>query len=116
MRGTPPATLAVMKNGLIKIAVSLLVGSATILPAASAAADVVFATVDAIELPASPNLRITGIVEGSTVPTTDYYRLNNLERCERFAMLAMSKPGKYRLTLVYMGSSYYNCKLSLRAP
>lgn len=106
-----------MKSGLIKIAASLLAASATIFPATGVAADVIFETVDAMELARPPEIRITGIVVGSATPTTAYYlltQLSHVEPCERFLLLAMAKPGKYRLTLV--GDGTYTCKLSLRTP
>lgn len=107
-----------MTNRLLKLAVVPLAAAAMILPAAAAMADTVYDTVDAVAMQADRNIRITGVVVGATGPTTTSYLLLRdyfAERCERMALLAMSKPGKYQLTLVGL-SGDYSCKLALRAP
>ena len=90
-------------------------------PAHADASDVhVYATVDAVET-SNRNFTITGIRVGDSAATTQTFDAGSsdygaAERCERFAVLAMSKPGKYELTVTTNGSWGANCKLALRAP
>jgi hypothetical protein len=64
------------------------------------------------------DLRIEGVVGGAT--RTETYRLeastsggglSDGEICVRFATLAMSKPGRYQLTIVPSGYSSHRCSL-----
>jgi hypothetical protein len=65
------------------------------------------------------DLRIEGVVGGTT--QTETYRVesstsagdspNDGEICVRFATLAMSKPGRYQLTIVRAGSSNHRCSV-----
>jgi hypothetical protein len=87
----------------------------------------VYDSVDEVET-YSNGIRITGVVTGQSGPSTNLYLYFSVTsasdaasaaaRCDRFAMLAMSKPGKYRLTVNGGGggSSFSTCKLSLRTP
>lgn len=108
-----------MTNRLLKLFIALPVAIATTLPAASAVADVTYETVDAVMPQSTSRLTITGIKTGQSAPTTQEYILTTLDisgRCERMAVLAMSRPGKYRLTMVGPQGSELTCRLSLRAP
>lgn len=93
-------------------------------PAAAAFGDVIFYdTVDAVEFTGSAFL-VTGIIQGQSAPSTTSYRAGSSssdpERaslCQRLALLAMSKPGKFQFVIKDQGSSTnVGCKLILRAP
>ncbi len=80
-----------------------------------------FDTIDAIDTDESSNNRLilTGILTGQTGPTTVSFFLGYdtvAQRCERFALLLMAKPGKYRLLIGGVGLSTAECKLVVRAP
>jgi hypothetical protein len=116
-----------MTHLALRIAVPLAAAAMALLPpspAQAAPGDVVYATVDAFEMSVYRGFAVTGIVEGQAQTTRtayDIYSSNSdhqvaLSRCDRMATLAMSKPGKYQLTLVKLGTSEFGCKLSLRAP
>jgi hypothetical protein len=105
----------------LRIAVPLVAAAMALLPpshAQAAPGDVDYAAVDAIEV-GSLNLSITGIIEGAATPTTREYSFSNStlhrDRCERYVLLAMAQPGKYRLTVLGPSGSH-RCKLALRAP
>lgn len=113
-----------MTHLALRIAVSALAAALTLLPPPPALAQpapvgVSYATIDAIET-TSRTLWITGIVEGGTAPTrTGYFLLDAdkmMDRCERFALLVMSKPGKYQMTLINPSTTSARCMLSVRAP
>jgi hypothetical protein len=84
-----------------------------------------FVTVDSVEVVTS-RLTITGIEQGASAPSTQYVYFSSpsstsdlgsadLQACHRMALLAMSKPGQYLLTLrPYYSSTYYyaSCKLT----
>lgn len=86
-----------------------------------------FDTVDAVELQndccSVVNLVVTGILAGGSTPTTRTFAFANNSatdaapalRCERFAVIAMSKPGKYQFAVGTQGSAGA-CKLILRTP
>ena len=85
----------------------------------------VYDTVDAVQ--SDPGLiTITGIVVGQSTATTSSYTIaatsnlsseDGVARCDRFAMLAMAKPGKYRFATVGPGNNdRFVCKLIVRAP
>lgn len=98
---------------------------------------ITFLTIDGVELTRSPNVgvtpkvRLTGVVLGETVARTvelDILRtpngntFNEAEhaRCERLLLLAMARPGAFRVTITtwiaVSGSDYISgCALS-RAP
>jgi hypothetical protein len=86
----------------------------------------VFDTVDTVEINNennSVNLVVTGILTGGGVPRTMSFAFLNTQalaaaaalRCERFAVIAMSKPGKYQFAVGVSGS-LGACKLILRTP
>jgi hypothetical protein len=83
----------------------------------------VYDTVDAVE--SAPNLiTITGIIAGQSTPSTSTYTINvslspgdEPSRCDRFALLAMSKPGKFQFAMVVTSPlPLFSCKLITRAP
>ena len=97
-----------------------------------------FDTVDAIEatLTSSDSVRpigikVTGIIVGNSSPSTMSVKLTNstianasgtggvdpVARCDRMAMLAMSKPGKFQFALVETEmTQVFTCKLIVRTP
>jgi hypothetical protein len=90
-------------------------------------ADFAYDTVDAVEtLTVGSNvaIQISGIISGDSTPTTTTYILrgsssgtDQANRCDRMALLAMSKPGKFQFVLVGPGgSTFSNCKLIVRTP
>ena len=95
--------------------------------AASIEPTTTFDTVDAVELQNEccnvVNLVVTGILAGGSTPTTRTFAFANNSaidaapalRCERFAVIAMSKPGKYRFAVGALGTAGV-CKLILRTP
>lgn len=126
-----------------RIAVGLAIASLTFMvprPAAAATGTTVFDTVDSVEgyhqngNGGGFTLTVKGIIVGGTTPTTLTFNFYNgftnsdsvnstlVERCERFAVLVMSKPGKYQLSIAWDDSNVNNikynrgCKLILRAP
>ncbi|MCE9579002.1 MAG: hypothetical protein K8W52_38110 [Deltaproteobacteria bacterium] len=79
-----------------------------------------FETVDAVETN-NGYFAVTGILVGASAPTRVAFApittLDVAGRCERFALLAMSKPGKYLFSAsVYQSGYPTNCKLALRTP
>ena len=89
---------------------------------AAAAITHTFDTVDAVEMGfVSSNyvLTVTGIRSGQSAPTTvtfTYNLYNNEDehqsgRCERFALIMMSKPGKFRLAMGAYTSTGGLCRL-----
>jgi hypothetical protein len=106
---------------------SLTILAVALTPAAVAMADFpptgqVYDTVDAIQ--SSPSLiTVTGIVAGQSAPTTSSYVVatggvgDPIARCDRFALLAISKPGKFRFATVSSASgNHFDCQLITRAP
>lgn len=80
-------------------------------------------TVDAVELTGvTYRLVVTGIRVGQTTTTTltfDFGAVELAAQCQRFALIAMSKPGKYRLSVGGDTSSSSwagSCKLILQTP
>ncbi|HZJ67532.1 MAG TPA: hypothetical protein VFD36_28710 [Kofleriaceae bacterium] len=101
-------------------------------PAAANIGDIIVAydTVDAVEVVAN-QISVTGIVTGEGAPSRRTFSiLANAtgpgsstqtdvaaSRCDRLALLAMSKPGKFQFAIVDVGSSSrFGCKLTLRTP
>ena len=101
-------------------------------PAAAAAGDTTtYDTVDAIEVQAD-QIKVTGIISGQGDPTTRLYKIVSsptavsgaeptdvaASRCDRLALLAMSKPGKFQFAVVQIVdfSPRYSCKLIVRTP
>ena len=84
-----------------------------------ASADTVYDTVDAIEAAGSGGIRVTGIVAGEQAQSVTFYFLGSGSetglRCDRLALLAMSKPGKFQFVVVNSGPGSGNaCKLIVR--
>ena len=79
---------------------------------------VVFTTVDAVQL-VSNRFYVTGVVEGEAAASTRYVTFNandpelNRGACERLAVLALERPGRYRLEVAYYPPNYQGstCKL-----
>jgi hypothetical protein len=101
-------------------------GSADPAPIANQSA--VYDAVDAVEAWAD-RVAVTGIISGQSDVTTLLYPIEDsasntttaAARCDRFALLAMSKPGKYQFATVFQpdGGGFrlaFSCKLILRAP
>lgn len=96
------------------------------LPAAAAGNPITYDTVDAIEVLAN-EIKVTGIISGQDAPSTTLYTIISsssstgrtdvaASRCDRLALLAMSKPGKYQFAVTLVGFSEYSCKLIVRTP
>jgi hypothetical protein len=85
-----------------------------------------FATVDSYDVKGIGALvTVTGVLQGDQEPTTltfrystssssSYESARTFERCERLALLAMSKPGQYLLELRQENNTVYHlgCKLT----
>lgn len=107
---------------------AVLALSLLLLPAAPASADDssaahVYDTVDRVQSGFN-QITITGIINGQSTPTTLTYAVETAgvgdppARCDRFALLAMSKPGKFQFATVLastLGPTFY-CALITRAP
>jgi hypothetical protein len=107
-------------------------------PAAAAAtqafSSAVYDTVDAIEVRtnvsgALPSITVTGIISGQSAPSELTYPIltgggsvtgsaDGAARCDRLALLAMSKPGKFQLAMNFFNfsPSGFTCKLIVRTP
>jgi len=100
-------------------------------PAAAAAATDVYDTVDSVEIdnrpdsPQVPTLVVTGILAGQTRPGTARYFFSSLGspsdldtamHCQRLAVVAMSKPGKFQFAITPPSTNAHGCKLILRTP
>ena len=107
--------------------ISLVVAGIVAFSSRLALADVSYDTVEAVQastIGSNVAIQISGIVSGESTPTTTTYFVRPStsgtdlgSRCDRMALLAMSKPGKFQLVLVGPGgSSFSNCKLVLRTP
>ena len=84
----------------------------------------VYDTVDRVE--SGPDrITITGIIAGQSAPTTLTYFVDAhgagdpAGRCDRYALLAMSRPGKYQFGTVLFGTfglTTFTCSLATRTP
>lgn len=80
----------------------------------------VFETVDSIDAYSSVGLRVTGILQGEATPRTvslvaSSSNFEGLTRaCERYALIAMSRPGQYYLEARRGGTYLEGCKLTRR--
>lgn len=104
--------IAMMNRITILLAASLAFPSSAL---ANATASTVFDTVDNAEIqqlstcgtlgcfPAATMLLVTGILQGQTTPTAhsfDFgFQADLAAHCQRLAMIAMAKPGKYRFAI-----------------
>ena len=110
-------------RGLAILAVTLAISLASTRPASADFPFVgqVYDTVDAVESDTG-FITITGIAVGQSTATTSSYRIDaeapedGVARCDRFALLAMAKPGKYQFATVGPDrNDRFVCKLSVRA-
>jgi hypothetical protein len=117
-------------RGLAILAATLAFSLAST-PASAGIADGphVYDTVDSVQSgPADHQITITGIIAGQSTATTMSYTLRTpfsssvnanedvSARCDRFALLAMAKPGKYQFATIVLPGPTYDCKLTVRAP
>ena len=81
-------------------------------------------TIDAVEV-LGAQIRVTGIIAGQAAPSTALYTIINsgstdvaASRCDRLALLAMSRPGKFQFAMVEELTTpiRFGCKLIVRAP
>ena|ERR1041384_621210 len=106
----------------------LVLASLAILSPRPAAADgtpIVYDTVDALQLRNNNVIRVTGIISGQGASSTTDYNLisgsvgsvDYAARCDRLALLAMSKPGKFQFVITSTGGfSGFYCQLIVRTP
>lgn len=126
----PPATLgeAMTRPVFRGLAILAAILATSLVSTTPASADFpfvgqVYDTVDAVQSDAGL-ITITGIVVGQSTATTSSYGIvaissseDGVARCDRFALLAMAKPGKYQFATVGPGiNDRFVCKLTLRAP
>jgi len=111
---------------LVAIALSFApaVSSANPVPAPGPA---VYDTVDAVEVWGS-RITVTGIIAGQSTQTEFIYIIydgsntnttpEGANRCDRLALLAMAKPGKYQFATARVSgfASVFSCKLTVRTP
>ena len=106
------------------LASMMLVGGAGSASADPSPVPTTYTTVDSIETSGNSYITITGIRGLDQAATTIVYRIaqgsqpqDAAARCDRFALLAMSKPGKYifEVTDLYKNSNF-TCKLSVKKP
>jgi hypothetical protein len=85
-----------------------------------------YETIDALKV-IDTRVVVTGILVGQSAPSTTTYILvlsgtnasNTVDmsaRCDRLALLAMSKPGKFQFGMVDESSGRFSCKLIVRTP
>jgi hypothetical protein len=118
-----------------RLAICLVIASVSLAaprPAVASATDV-YDTVDSVEVNSDdPNasfnvsLVVTGIPAGGSTPITKIYNFGALStagnfeqaaHCQRLAVVAMSKPGKFQFAIGAFASSLnHSCKLILRTP
>jgi hypothetical protein len=102
-----------MRHSIIALAATL----AAAVPAVAAADTFAFSTVDTVvvgedgENGYSNAMLVTGLRDGQNAPTTSLLVDNlehspRLERCYRMAIIAMSKPGRWRFTVDTWVSSW----------
>jgi hypothetical protein len=96
-------------------------------PATAAVGDVtLYDAIDAIKV-IDTRIVVTGITVGDSTPRTTTYSLvfqgtstsitiDMSARCDRLALLAMSKPGKFQFGMVDEGGFRFSCKLAVRTP
>jgi hypothetical protein len=122
--------------GLLTVVAAIAVGPTFVAHAQSAPPSTTFVTLDAVNLRGGgngvtpmtmPYVRLTGIVLGETTPRTVEFEARTLSsalseddfaRCDRLFLLAMARPGAFRVTIEHTGGStrfVTGCSLS-RAP
>ncbi|MFP2911783.1 hypothetical protein ACLESD_43525 [Pyxidicoccus sp. 3LFB2] len=117
-----------LKNRSLRLA-ALLSASLGLAPSALAAETpqsnrpYVFETVDSYIATGTSRFEITGILQGESTPRTLSFRIAGfneaavyISRCDRMALLAMSKPGAWFLELVQLDDSFTvpTCRLTRR--
>lgn len=87
----------------------------------------VYDTVDAVEVFGN-RIAVTGIIAGQSTQSVLSYVISDgsasnstpegANRCDRLALLAMAKPGKYQFATVRVGTfgNAFSCKLTVRTP
>lgn len=94
------------------------------LPASAAIGDTTtYDTVDAFEVFGS-QIKVTGIISGHDAPSTALYTpfiptgstSDIAARCDRLALVAMSRPGKFQFAVMEVASLRFSCKLIVRTP
>jgi type IV secretory pathway VirB2 component (pilin) len=115
-------------RGLAILAAILATSLVSPTPASADFPDVgqVYDTVDAVQSgPFDKSITITGVIVGQSTATTSTYQLrfsstpseDVAARCDRFALLAMAKPGKYQFaTIAVSARPEFDCKLTTRTP
>ncbi|MCY1019946.1 hypothetical protein [Pyxidicoccus sp. MSG2] len=83
----------------------------------------IFETVDSYVVVNERRVEVTGILQGESAPRTFAFSANAISnphllftRCDRMALLAMSKPGLYSFEMVQGADSYIapTCRLTRR--
>lgn len=112
---------AVSRYLIVSLSLSLSLLSATPAvadPGQDAMRGATYDTVDAVAVYGNI-IVITGVVSGERTSTEIRYPVYNdsesASRCDRLAMLAVAKPGKYQFAMVDVGSWAYACKLIVRS-
>jgi type V secretory pathway adhesin AidA len=108
-----------MKRSLVAAAAALIASVAA--PArAQTTKQWTFTTVDAVQVNNNSSLTFRGVLSGDSGPTdhiVSFYSSTTpqFEMCQRFALLAMSKPGQY---VLFVDATYTTpiCKLSRAVP
>jgi hypothetical protein len=104
----------------------LLIAAIAMISPESARADpgdvITYDTVDAFEV-RTGDIVVTGIIVGQSAPSTTSYNIVGFSqddvttsRCDRLALLAMSKPGKFRFAVEALDFFVFSCKLIVRTP
>jgi hypothetical protein len=123
----PPFRSAVVTCALLALLVPTAALSQAVVPVVDK--PYLFTTVDSYDVQATPfRVVVTGVLQGQQAPTTlsfqystysssSYESPRTFERCERLALLAMSKPGQYLLELrqeydAYAYGHQLGCKLT----
>jgi hypothetical protein len=115
-----------MSRHLVRCLTFVVLSCLSATPAVAAAPEApgpaIYDTIDAVEVWGS-QITITGIISGQSSPSQLLYGITGdtperAARCDRLALLAMTKPGKYQLAMLQpFGSIFgFGCKLIVRAP
>jgi hypothetical protein len=119
---------AMLKNRSLRLT-ALLAASLGLAPAALAAETpqrnklYLFEAVDSFVITDPTHFEVTGILRGESAPRTLAFYISGysdpgvyMARCDRFALLAMSKPGAWLLEVAQVDGSYTlpTCRLTRR--
>jgi hypothetical protein len=87
---------------------------------------VAYDSVDSFEIENANRLIITGLRAGEKQASTATYfirysggsgpQVDYAAQCQRMALLAMSKPGKYTFSIVQEDDEFVHCRLAARKP